>query len=76
MATDGFTPIEMLETGVRPPTLVNISCDRCSAQAYVIGAFVNGDLYFCAHHAREFIETIINQSLKIYDPEGVLKFSL
>lgn len=63
----------MTEVGVRAPSLVNALCDRCSAQAYVIGAFVSGDLYFCGHHAREAKMQIAMQALKIYDPEGVLR---
>jgi hypothetical protein len=63
----------MAEVGVQAPSLINVSCDRCSAQAYVIGAFLNGDLYFCGHHARESKIQIAMQALKIYDPEGVLR---
>lgn len=29
-------------------------CDRCGALALVRASFVNGDLYFCVHHARQF----------------------
>lgn len=28
-------------------------CDRCGAQAYVRVSVGNGELLFCAHHARE-----------------------
>jgi ribosomal protein L37E len=30
-------------------------CDRCGAQAYMRATMVSGaELYFCAHHAREY----------------------
>lgn len=28
-------------------------CDRCGAQAYVRAEMRNGELLFCAHHARQ-----------------------
>jgi len=62
----------MSDVGVCAPTLVNARCDRCNAQAFVIGAFVNGDLYFCAHHAKEIAPQLVRQALTIYDPEAVL----
>lgn len=29
-------------------------CDRCGALAQVRASFIQGDLYFCVHHARQF----------------------
>ena len=62
----------MIEQGVKPPSLAGERCDKCNARAFVIGAFVNGDLYFCAHHAREVAPHLVQQALKVYDPEAVL----
>ena len=62
----------MTDVGVQMPTLINAKCDKCGAQALVIGAFLNGDLYFCGHHAKELAPQLVRQALKIHDPEAVL----
>ena len=34
-------------------------CDRCGAQAYVRAVLLNGgELMFCAHHGKEYAETV------------------
>jgi hypothetical protein len=64
--------VTMNETAVRAPAVTNQFCDRCGARAAVIVAVINGDLYFCGHHARKHITAIVEQSLKVYDPNHEL----
>ena len=54
-------------------------CDKCSAQAKVVATFLNGELLFCGHHAREAGTNLVLKSVNVYDPEGefnLLKQSL
>ncbi|MCL3862186.1 hypothetical protein [Actinotalea sp. K2] len=41
----------MTTTTTSPLTAAD-RCDRCGAQAYVRVVLANGELLFCAHHAR------------------------
>ena len=50
---------------------LNDRCDACGAAAKVAATLLNGELLFCGHHAREYKNTLINKSLKVYDPEGM-----
>jgi hypothetical protein len=52
----------------------NDRCDRCSAAAKVIATFINGQLMFCGHHAKEQ-KALKNKALSIYDPDGFLNVS-
>jgi hypothetical protein len=45
---------------------VNDMCDRCGARASVKVHIGNGELLFCAHHAKEF-----NPVLARYDVEEI-----
>ena len=47
-------------------------CDRCSAAAKVVATFLQGELMFCGHHARETKWSLQQKSLDIYDPENEL----
>lgn len=47
-------------------------CDKCSAAAMVRVTLLNGQLYFCGHHAKELGTTLIAKSVEVYDPEGVI----
>ena len=47
-------------------------CDSCTAAAKVIATFLNGELFFCGHHARESVTALKNKALEVYDPEGEL----
>lgn len=47
-------------------------CDSCNAQAKVIVTFLNGELMFCGHHARELAKPLIEKSILIYDPEDYI----
>jgi hypothetical protein len=47
-------------------------CDSCSAAAKVVAKFLNGELMFCGHHAREKESSLIAKAIEIYDPESVM----
>lgn len=47
----------------------NDRCDLCSAQAKVVTTFLNGELLFCGHHAREKYELLKQKAVNVYDPE-------
>jgi hypothetical protein len=46
-------------------------CDACSAAAKVIATFLNGELLFCGHHARDLNKHLKTKAVNVYDPEGV-----
>jgi len=50
----------------------NDRCDQCSAAARVIATFLNGELMFCGHHAREQREALIQKAASVYDPDNYL----
>lgn len=50
---------------------LNDRCDACGAAAKVIATFLNGELMFCGHHAKEKHINLFQKALKVYDPEGV-----
>ena len=45
-------------------------CDSCGAAAKVVATFANGELLFCGHHARNAGSKLVNQAIKVFDPEG------
>lgn len=47
-------------------------CDSCGAQAKVVVTFLNGELMFCGHHAKELSKPLIDKSIAIYDPEDYI----
>lgn len=47
-------------------------CDSCGASARVKVTFLNGELMFCGHHARELSKGLIEKSISIYDPEDFI----
>ena len=59
---------------IKTPITGKHKCDRCGAQAKVRATLVNGELYFCGHHGREFNSSLTVKALKVYDPEGVLNY--
>jgi hypothetical protein len=61
-----------LQTPARELTLQD-RCDSCSAAAKVVATFLNGELLFCGHHARDLQETLKVKAVSVYDPEGVTK---
>lgn len=50
-------------------------CDKCAARALVRATLVNGELYFCGHHARETGYTLVQKSVQIHDPEGLFIYA-
>ena len=56
---------------VSEPLTAQDRCDKCGAQAKVRAVLVSGELYFCAHHAKEIGYTLLLKSVRVYDPEGV-----
>jgi hypothetical protein len=59
-----------IKTQARELTLQD-RCDACSAAAKVIATFLNGELLFCGHHAKEKYEMLKTKAVDVYDPEGV-----
>lgn len=59
-----------LQTPARELTLQD-RCDSCSAAAKVIATFLNGELLFCGHHARDLEKHLKAKAVNVYDPEGV-----
>ena len=59
-------------TDSEPLLTLEDRCDKCSAAAMVRATLLNGQLYFCGHHAKEMSTKLISSSVKIYDPESVL----
>lgn len=51
-------------------------CDSCSAAAKVVAKFLNGELLFCGHHAKEKYPQFKDKSFDVYDPEGFLTESV
>ena len=50
----------------------NDRCDTCNAQALIVFTFLNGELMFCGHHARERKRALMEKSLSVWDPKNVL----
>lgn len=65
-----------MSTAVSPKELTaEDRCDRCSARAMVRATLRTGELYFCGHHARETGYTLLQKTIGIYDPEGLLEYA-
>lgn len=47
-------------------------CDSCSAAAKVVFTFLNGELMFCGHHAKEKQKALVKSSVNVWDPESIL----
>jgi hypothetical protein len=56
------------------PIKVSDRCDKCYARAMVRATLVNGELYFCGHHARQAGSSLVNTAITVYDPEGVFNY--
>ena len=50
----------------------NDRCDTCTAQARVVATFLNGELLFCGHHARNIKDMLKLKAVSVYDPEEEL----
>jgi hypothetical protein len=62
-----------MTTTVRVPLEVFETCDRCGAKAKVGATFLNGELYFCGHHAKTLQPHLIAKAITIYDPERYME---
>lgn len=61
----------MTETSVHTRELtLNDRCDACSAAAKVVATFLNGELMFCGHHARQKLDSLKIKAVALYDPEN------
>jgi hypothetical protein len=47
-------------------------CDVCSAAAQVVVTFINGELMFCGHHARDNAESFKLKAVTIFDPNNFI----
>jgi hypothetical protein len=61
----------MIDTTESRVLTLNDRCDACSAAAKVIATFLNGELMFCGHHARDLNTNLKSKAINVYDPEGV-----
>ncbi|MBF0696224.1 MULTISPECIES: DUF7455 domain-containing protein [Actinomyces] len=55
----------------RPLTTAD-RCDVCQAQAYVRAVMLTGELFFCAHHARQHGERLREVALLFQDESSRL----
>lgn len=62
----------MVTTEVNRQLTANDRCDACSAAAQVIVTFLNGELMFCGHHAKDKQESLKSKSVNIFDPNNYL----
>jgi hypothetical protein len=68
----GEAMTETQEVTAREPLTLNDRCDSCSAAAKVVFTFLNGELMFCGHHAKDKNESLSLKSISVWDPESVL----
>lgn len=47
-------------------------CDSCGAQAYVRATLESGELYFCAHHATAYRESLLPSVITWHDESARL----
>ena len=50
----------------------NDRCDYCNVQARIVFTFLNGELMFCGHHAKERKGALVKQAIDVYDPDNIL----
>ena len=62
------------DSAERPLTTAD-RCDVCAAQAYVRVVLLTGELFFCAHHAREHGEKLKEAALLFQDETANLMAS-
>lgn len=62
----------MIDTAERVTLTLNDRCDSCSAAALVVATFLNGELMFCGHHARNLNAELTKKAVSVYDPQDVL----
>ena len=47
-------------------------CDRCGAEAKVRATFTTGDLLFCGHHGKAYLDKMTETAVNIVD-EGIVR---
>jgi hypothetical protein len=62
----------MVTTEVNRQLTAQDRCDACSAAAQVIVTFINGELMFCGHHAKDKADSLKLKSVNIFDPNNYL----
>jgi hypothetical protein len=62
----------MITTTERESLTLNDRCDSCSAAAKVVFTFLNGELMFCGHHAKDKHSALALKSISVWDPESSL----
>ena len=62
----------MVTTEVNRQLTAQDRCDACSADAQVIVTFLNGELMFCGHHAKDKADSLKLKSVNIFDPNNYL----
>jgi hypothetical protein len=63
---------ETQEVAAREPLTLNDRCDACSAAAKVVFTFLNGELMFCGHHAKDKKDMLMTKCISIFDPNSIL----
>jgi hypothetical protein len=56
----------------REPLLATDRCDTCQAAAMVVATFINGELMFCGHHAKDKKDMLMTKAISIFDPNNIL----
>ena len=65
---------KMLTTAeVERELLATDRCDVCTAAARVIVTFLNGELMFCGHHAKERFNQFQSKMASFYDPDSFIQ---
>lgn len=72
IANEGNDPKEMITMVSTTAPAVRLlaptdRCDRCGARGYVVAVFHVGDLVFCAHHGRQYADSLMATAVLIYD---------
>ena len=62
----------MQTTAQQRELTLNDRCDSCSAAALVVATFLNGELMFCGHHARNLSAEITKKAVIVYETQDVL----
>ena len=56
-----------MNTATPTPLAAADRCDRCGAQAYVRVLLTEGELLFCAHHARKHAAALAGVAVELQD---------
>lgn len=65
--------VDAIWTASPGPLTSRDRCDRCRAQAYVEVRLANGALLFCAHHYRQFEDTLRPMATSVHDERDRLR---